>query len=149
MSGKGNREKSIGLVIVCLCLIAPLMVAGTSPSFKAATIIQDPIAFHNTPENGVYWNDHKIANYSVPLYLHYRFKREIPIGISIIGDVIGDIWYSLDGGAWIPYTGGGWFWSVHPVVVPAFGHSPTLGVKVVFQDGQSIWDNLTVYRLFP
>ncbi len=149
MPGKRNGGKSVGLVIVCLCLIAPLTVAGTVPSYKTSTVMQDPIAFHNTPENGLYWNDHKIANYSVPLFLHYRFKREIPMGISISGgDGIVLIMVYYDGQGSIQ-TAPPFGWPVNPIPVPIFGHAPTLGVRVTFQDGQSIWDNVTVYRLFP
>ena len=149
MRRKGNGGRSVGLVIVCLCLIMPLTVAGISPSYKVSTIMLDPIVFHNTPENGVYWNDQKIANDSVPLYLHYRFKREIPMGISVTGDEIGSIFVSYDGGVLILQTGAPFGIPVHSVPVPVFGHSPTQRVLVVLQDGQTIWDNVTVYRLFP
>ena len=150
MPRKWNEGTSVGLVIVCLCLITPLTVAGISPSYKVSTVVRDPIVFHNTPENGLYWNDQKVANYPVPVYLHYHLKHNIPLGISVnTSEIPALIMTGYNGGSLVVQTGAPFGWPVRPLPVPYFGHSPKLTVIVIFQDGRAFWDNLTVYRLFP
>lgn len=107
------------------------------------------------PSDGLYWNDHKITEYPVPLFLHYYFKINARIRITVsinasdaggfdrVEFYINDLLYNTIAGPESQYV-----FSFDVTVTP-FHHSPTYGIKVYVHGGDVISDNVTLYRLFP
>lgn len=124
----------------------------------AGTVVQkDAVLPTSTPEiqhipgDGLYWNDQKIAQYPVPLYLHYYFKwRAVFHPRFVFFNISGvfKIEYYLDGALVGEVTTAPWEfdWDIR---IPPFGHSSTCGIKIYFEDQQTLRDNVTIYRLFP
>ncbi len=102
------------------------------------------------PENGVYWNDHKIMPFSVPFVLHGLgakrgfFVRITPVEFSISGNAaeLEVYWNGVSVGNVTspPWTFGGvpmTFFSCVTVKIIAYGYQ-----------GDSGSDEITIYRLF-
>jgi len=150
MSRSINGAGLAGVMVVCVCFITPMAVVGVSPIHKETSIIQDPVVFQHTPENGLYWNDRKVAEYPVPLYLHYYFSHYLGgIQIYIKGDNISRVQYYINGAEDFLDTEAPFGFILGPYPLPAFGHGFILTSKVYLDDGQIIRDDWTVYRLFP
>ncbi len=114
--------------------------------------LHDNNTITHKPDDGLYWNDRKIAEYSVPFYLHYYFRlfakfyptfifNDNVSGISYIEFYVDGV---LIGNATCPP----WTFTFKVTVTP-FHHSLTCGIKVYFYGGQILSDNVTIYRLFP
>jgi len=100
------------------------------------------------PENGIYWNDHKIARFPVPLILHYYFSDTITINLEINGtENIDKIDYYLNGLLQFTWTGPGAFpWESKMPLAP-FSHT-SLKITAYTPFGESGIDEITIYRLF-
>lgn len=124
----------------------------------AGTVVQkDTVLPTGTPEiehipgDGLYWNDQKIAAYQVPLYLHYYFKWKAFFHPRFVFHNISSIYkieFYLDGALVGESMDPPWefYWDIG---IPPFGHSSTCGIKIYFEDQQTLRDNVTIYRLFP
>ena len=150
MPGKRYGINTLGLLIVCLCLMTPLANAGTPSANKAPPkVLQDSVVFTHIPADGLYWNTHKIANYSAPVFIRLRQGYVGSIGTSVTGKNIHQVYFYIDGSLmygelWPPYS----YIIDEAIPLPAFSNLSALTTKVYMNDGQIIWDNLTVYRLF-
>ncbi len=108
-----------------------------------------------TPSDGLYWNDHKIVDYPVPLFLHYYFKiwATIPITIFInASDAEGfeRVEFYINDLLQFTMMGPGPQYGIsYNVTIPPFHHSSTFGIKVYVNGGEVMSDNVTIYRLFP
>lgn len=151
--GKSMKRKYFVIGIILLFIGANTTVSGT-PVEKKTMCKTDPTMIDITPHDGLYWNDCKIAEYPVPLFLHYYFKiwATIPIGITIetSGDLqrieiyINELLQETIYGPGPAYS-----WSYNVTITP-FHHSLTFGIKVLyFESEEVISDNVTIYRLFP
>jgi len=152
MDKKPLIGKWLAVGIILLFVGASVAVTGNSVQKKTKTM-QDTPSIELTPSDGLYWNDRKIAEYPVPLFLHYYFKIKatIPIVITI---------ETLEGFEWIEIyindllqeiiegPGPVYAYSFNVTVTP-FHHSPTFGIKVCLYGEEILSDNVTIYRLFP
>jgi len=142
---------AVGIILVFIG--ASVAVTGNSVQKKTKTM-QETAVIEHTPSDGLYWNDRKIAEYPVPLFLHYYFKiwATIPIGITI--ETSGDLQRIeiyinelLQETIYVP--GPVYSWSYDVTITP-FHHSQTFGIKLFYFDSEEvISDNVTIYRLFP
>jgi len=146
---KRNGTGIVGILVVSLCLLAPIAIAGSGSVGKERSVVKDPVTFVYTPANGVYWNDRKLMDLPVPLFLHYHFRPRIPMGISVFGDGITKVVFYLNGAQQFIDTEPPYQWILPPMVVPMFGHT-VYPVMVEAWVGNDVYvsDNLTVYRLF-
>ena len=151
--GKSMKRNCFVIGIILLFIGANATVAGSSVEKKTMCTI-DPPMIDITPDDGLYWNDHKIAEYPVPLFLHYYFKiwATIPIVITIetSGDLerieiyINELLQETIYGPGPVYS-----WSYDVTITP-FHHSQTFGIKLFYFDSEEvISDNVTISRLFP
>jgi hypothetical protein len=129
----------------------PLVAAGNSPQKKTNVMQDNPIIGH-IPDDGLYWNDRKIAEYPVPLFLHYHFKYRAHFYPMFIfndnGSGISKVEFYVDGVLIGTQTSPPWTFTFRVTVTP-FHHSQTFGIKVYFGAEQNYSDNVTIYRLFP
>jgi hypothetical protein len=106
----------------------------------------------HVPMDGLYWNDRRIAEYPVPLYLHYYFKLQAVFQPRfLIDDNITGIElveFYLDGALIAEVTSPPWDFYCRLTVIP-FHHSHTYGIKVYCSGGETYSDTITIYRLFP
>ncbi len=145
---KSNGAGMGGMLVICLCLLAPLAMAGSQPVQKQTAAGEDPVTFVYVPAGGVYWNDRKLMDLPVPLFLHYYFKRGIPMMITPVGGIQRAEWY-LNGVLQFVDTEAPFEWTLVPApAVPMFGHSVTMMVKAGDGVNEYVSENLTVYRLF-
>jgi len=149
MSWKKNVAGFVGILVVCVFLLVPVAGSGAYSVQKGAIGQQDQIVFSAWPENGIYWNTHKIANYSVPYFLHYHFRPRIPVSISISGNL------SYIDRVVLYINGAQQFISYEPpyqwkclLPVPPHGHSLAIMIVAYTVDGGVYSCNQTVYRLF-
>ena len=147
------KRKCLAVGIILVFIGASVAVTGNSVQKKTKTM-QETAVIEHTPSDGLYWNDRKIAEYPVPLFLHYYFKiwATIPIVITIetSGDLerieiyINELLQTTIEGAGPVYA-----WSYNVTVTP-FHHSMTIGIKIFYFDSEEvISDNVTIYRLLP
>jgi hypothetical protein len=147
------KRKWLAIGIMLLFVGASVPVAGNF-IHKKTVFTADTPTIERTPSNGLYWNDRKIAEYPVLLFLHYYFKIRATFSITITIDT-GDsgfntIEFYLNGLLQTTIVGPGptYAW-VYNVTVTPFHHSLTLGIKAYIFDGEIFSDNVTIYRLFP
>jgi hypothetical protein len=146
------KRKCVVIGIILLFMGAGVTVGGESVQNKTMLKTNAP-TFEHTPGDGVYWNNHKIAEYPVPLFLHYYFRicAIIPItlgfeaseGLDRIEIYINELLQETIIGPGPAYS-----WAFNVIVTP-FHHSPTFGIKLYHDGGEIISDNVTIYRLFP
>jgi hypothetical protein len=152
MDKKPLIGKWLAVGIILLFIGASVPIVGTSVEKNISSLVDQP-TIDITPHDGLYWNDRRIAEYPVPLFLHYYFKikASIPVVVTIeasadldkIEIYINDVLQETIVDPGLTYT-----WSFHVTILP-FRHSPTFGIKVYFTAGEFINDNVTIYRLFP
>lgn len=152
MDKKPLIGKCLAVGIILLFLGASGPVVGTSAEKTISSPVDQP-TIDITPHKGLYWNDRRIAEYPVPLFLHYYFKikASIPVVVTIeasedldrIEIYMNDILQET-----IEDPGPTYTWSFHVTILP-FRHAPTFGVKVYFTAEEFINDTITIYRLFP
>jgi hypothetical protein len=113
----------------------------------------DTVTFSHIPANGMYWNGRKIADYPVPLAIRAKGGFVAGVGCNVTGTNISrvEVWVSTWDGKYLDgnLTSPPFQWYIAPGPhISVFSHSPTYSTKVYMDDGQIIWDNLTIYRLF-
>jgi hypothetical protein len=144
------KRKWIAIGIIVLFAGANVAVAGNSVQKKTISAGDLPeIEF--IPNDGLYWNDHKIKEYHDPLYLHYYFKWKAVFHPRFITHNISSI-FMVDfyvNGALVGTVTTAPFEFYCSVTLIPFLHSSTYGVKIYYGAGQTIRDNTTIYRLFP
>jgi hypothetical protein len=109
------------------------------------------------PENGIYWNDHKIMPFSVPLIVHgngelvfhdFRFYRDTPVNFTIESSVsITLIEFYVDGVLIGNVTEPPYEFEA-PYLMTRFSH---INLKIIaYGTNQDDWgsDEITIYRLF-
>jgi hypothetical protein len=65
---------AIGIVFLFIGSGIPALAQSTPKSSERNQHTYGQVIFTIFPENGKYWNDRKIADYTVPLFIHYHFK---------------------------------------------------------------------------
>ena len=123
---------------------------------RVSAATQDSVTFSHYPPNGLYWASHSTGNYRVtigsypvPLFLRDSGGGLDAIGNNVTGDNISRVEFWFKGNLLANLTAPPYIWGIMPgPYLPVFGHSPTYTTKVYMDDGQIIWDNFTVYRLF-
>jgi hypothetical protein len=132
-----------------------LLFVGVSSGGALTDVEKKPLGsrgvISHVPMDGLYWNHRKIAEYPVPLYLHYflKFRAVFHVffnlddlsGVSLVefykdGALVGTVIEA-------PYE-----FVLSDTVLP-FRHSSTFGIKVYCSGGETYNDNITIYRLFP
>jgi hypothetical protein len=147
------KTKCLAVGIILLFIGANIAVMGNSTQ-KTTKVMQDTPFIEHTPDDGLYWNDRKIAEYPVLFFLHYyfKFKATFPIIITVNSGGIGcdKVEIYFNGVLQETITGPGpvYVWPFEVTVTP-FHHSLTGGIKVYLISGEVLSDNVTVYRLFP
>jgi hypothetical protein len=141
----------------CLAIGIILLSVGANVSTVGSSIQKKMISTEDTPEidfipnEGLYWNDQKIAEYHVTLYLHYYFKFKAIFYPRFITHNISGIFmveFYVDGSL-IGSVSTEPFEFYCRLIVTPFRHSSTYGIKIYYGADQSISDNMTIYRLFP
>lgn len=135
-----------------LLLFSFVSVTGAGTVVQKNTVLPTGTPeIEHIPGDGLYWNDQKIAQYQVPLYLHYYFKWKAFFHPRFVFHNISGLYmieYYLDGALVAEGTAPPWDfnWDIR---IPPFGHSSTCGIKIYFENQQTLRDNVTIYRLFP
>lgn len=137
---------TIGIILLFIGLNVAVMGHSTQ---KTGTVLHDAPFITHTPDDGLYWNNRKIAEYPVPLFLHYYFKIKatFTLGMSAEGE-FEKVEFYLNGVLQETFTGPGPYVYTWEVMITPFRHSPTLGIKAYPSEGDVISDTITVYRLF-
>jgi hypothetical protein len=140
----------VNWIFICLLIIGLFVIPNVCGQTQEKTRpMEDSVVFRHVPENGLYWNERKIADYPVPFYLRDNSGLIVNIGCNVIGDNISRLEVLVNNYLLITETSPpyGWGWSPGDYL-RMFSHSPTYTTKVYVNDGQVFWDNLTIYRLF-
>jgi hypothetical protein len=146
--------KCLAVGIILLVIGASGPIVRTSAEKNISSLVDQP-TIDITPHDGLYWNDRKIAEYPVPLFLHYYFKikASIPVVVTIeasanldkiefyINDVLQETIDSPGSNITLSF----------PMTIFPFRHSPKVGIKVFLYAEELIilWGTRTIYRLFP
>ena len=146
MSRRIKGAGLVGVMVVCVCLFAPIATSGMSSVHKEINGRQDQVVFFSWPRNGIYWNEHRIANYSVPYLLHYHFRLQIAPTLTVNASGVNRVEWWLQGAVQFIDWDGAPF--VYGLFVPPHGHSLTLMAEVYLYNGDVYSANITIYRLF-
>ena len=139
----------MGVIISCLLLSTPLMMADTPLTQTTSTAAQDALVFTHIPAPGLYWNHHKIANFPVALFIRDRGGNLTEMGGSVTGTNISRVELWAEGYLMASYTTPPYSWTIKPGPhLRIFGQTPTLTAIVFLTTGDIVWDNMTIYRLF-
>ena len=141
-------KKLITVGVILLFLGMTTTLTSYTSVIKAHPSLEDSVTFNYAPANGLYWNGYKIANYSVPLFIHLKGGFLPQINFNITGDNISkvEIWVGSD--IRLQSDSPPFNWYLTGLHLFPFSHSATYATKVYMLDGQIIWYNYTVYRLF-
>jgi len=151
MKRKTIVEKGLVGGIVCLMLLLAVPGAGaiTGNAAKLTNNVEHlplsiTVAFTH-PENAIYWNDHKIAPFFVPLVLRGPIGIECTIEPS---DEIDMVEYYVNGVLCYINTEPPFFW---PYGLLTWGSFSKISFAVIAYGtgGTQGSDEITIYRIFP
>jgi hypothetical protein len=148
-----QRERNgivIGALVLALCLLTPMVLAGRTVTQRTSSPVKEPVTFWFAPGPGVYWNDKRIMDLPVMLVLHYHFKPGIPITLTASGESISCVEFYLDDSLIFNDTDGsdGFKLTIHPgLPVPDHGQTGPLRM-IAYGDQVYISENITIYRLW-
>ena len=147
--GKRNRM-IMGALLLSLCTLTPIVFAATPSTQPVPNPAKDPVTFTVSPGPGVYWNERKVMDLPVPLFLHYHFKLPIPIHIAVSGDNFSYVEFYVNGVLMFNDTDGsdGFSFRIHPglQVYPHGSLELSLAIKTGGQE--LISQNYTIYRVW-
>jgi len=149
MSRKKSCLRAVELAVVVGCLLVPSVMAGTNaPLLKSD---DGPILFSTWPGNGVYWNERKLMDLPVLLFLHYHFKLRIPVKVRFtanVSDDVGRVVFYIDGAQQFIDTEPPYQWTLGPIFVrvPPRGQG-ALVFNVSIDNVNYYRFSFTVYRL--
>jgi hypothetical protein len=118
---------------------------------KECSLLQKGITVTFTyPENAIYWNDHKIAPFSVPLILHYHFHLWILVKLKIEPlENISKIEFYYNGALLATWFPPGPYPNFDNIELPMtrFSHA-SLKIIAYTNQGDQGSDEITIWRLF-
>ena len=143
-----DQDQSHLCFMLSLTLLAPAVLAVQPAPQVTPKATQNDVVFTHLPAPGLYWNNHKLANFPVALYLRLRFGKLTEYGGSVTGSNITKVELYAQGYLMITYTQPPYSWSTPGMHVRILGATPTLTAKVYLKSGDVLTDNMTIYRLF-
>jgi hypothetical protein len=142
-------KKILVVGVILLFFGLTTLPSSSMPVIKAQPSKTDSVSFIFYPANGLYWNNHTIANYSVPLFLRLKGGNISHLKLKVIGDNIDRVEFWI--GHYFQFTAGppDPCWILNgPFHIRPFNHYGPYTIKVYMDSGLLIWYNYTVYRWF-
>jgi len=148
MVAKKHLVSTAGSLMLCLLFLMPLVMANR-PVTTTITATQNDIVFTHIPANGLYWNSKKIANFPVAYFLRDKGGVLTDMGGSVTGTNIDRVELWAEGQLMMSFTAPPYSWDIHPGPhLVMFSHTMPLTAIVYLTTGGTVWDNMTIYRLF-
>jgi hypothetical protein len=141
-------KKILVVAVILLFFGLTTLPSSSMPVIKDQPSKSDSVIFRFSPAIGLYWNDHKIANYPIPLFLRLKGGNITRLKLEVIGDNISRVEYWE--GLYLQYIGGppDSCLILSGVHLKPFSQLGYWTVKVFMDDGQIIWYYYTAYRWF-
>jgi len=151
-----GKSLTVGIILLFFVtgIVSPVIYAtslnqyGKNIREKEKSPVQENVTVTFTfPENGIYWNDRKIASFSLPLILHYYFNKSIPVKFKIEpSENISKIEFYFNGVYGITWIGGP-FPELCLLSISRFSHA-NLKIIAYTNQGEQVSNEITIWRLF-
>jgi hypothetical protein len=139
-----KRLLVVGVILLFLGSSIPVLAHSNLKIINPA----NSLVFHHTPEDGVYYYGNIIWKASNPIFL-IETKFFAWLGSNVTGENIRQVEFFFNGySAWNETSSPYGFYLGSTFMMYRFSTQYHWGTKVYMNDGQIIWDNFSVYRIF-